>query len=98
MFEVLAIVALSAVIVALVAVIIVSRRPKSWLDRVTGERVLVHTVDSQTIEGSLFAVLSDGVLLKAPRLMEDQPLNIAGEVFIPRAKIAMVQRPGSGDA
>lgn len=74
------------------------RRSTSWLESITLERVLVHTSDDQTFEGNLAGVASDGLLLKAVRLVDENPVNVAGDVFIPRSKIVMVQRPTGGDS
>lgn len=94
MFEVLVIVALLLIVVILAGAQVLRREPKGWLDKVSGERVLVHTVDNQTIEGALISVLRDGLVLRAPRLIADEAVNVAGDVFVPRPKVALVQRLG----
>lgn len=94
MFEVLVIVALVLLVLMGAGALVLRREPKGWLDKISGERVLVHTVDNQTIEGALISVLRDGIVLRAPRLIDDQPVNVAGDVFVPRQKVALVQRIG----
>lgn len=83
-----------AAVVTTVVAELVRRHRRGWLARVRGERVLVHTIHDQTLEGSLVEVLRDGLVLKAPRMIDDAPVAIAGDVFVPREKVALVQRLG----
>jgi hypothetical protein len=99
MLEPVVIVALVAVVGAVVVLLFAVHHRADrtgWLESVSGERLLVHTVDNQTIEGVLFAVLRDGLLLKAPRIVDDVTVNVSGEVWVPREKVALVQRPNGG--
>lgn len=65
---------------------------RSWLRQRTLARILVHTTDDKTIEGVLDTVARDGVVLIAGRYLEgDAKVELAGETFIPREKIAFVQ-------
>lgn len=52
----------------------------------------VHTTDDQTIEGTLVADGTDGLVLTAATLHDaDGPVPMAGEVFIPRGRVSFVQ-------
>jgi hypothetical protein len=63
-----------------------------WLAKAIMRRMLVHTTDDKTIEGNLFAVAPDGVVLVAAQYREgEKPMTLAGHVFIPRAKVAFTQ-------
>lgn len=68
---------------------------RGWLVRRRSERLIVHTTDGQTIDGTLRDVGPDGLVLLAPRLV-DADVALAGDVFIPKAKVLMVQRPSAG--
>lgn len=98
--ELVVLVVLLAVVGGLAATVVrqrfASSGDASWLDRVMGERVLVHTTDNQTIDGSLMAVQLDGLILRAATLHTDQPIPLSGELFVPRAKVSLVQRVGAG--
>lgn len=84
-----AVAALVAAAAVGVAAVVAGRR--SWVKRVTAERVLVHTTDAQTVEGVLRDWSRDGLVLAAPRLV-DQEADLAGEVFIARERVLMIQR------
>jgi hypothetical protein len=69
--------------------------PTAWLDGLVRERILVHTVDEQSIEGLLEAVCPDGLVLVTATYLGTTTAQMGGEVFVPRATIRMVQRPKS---
>jgi hypothetical protein len=92
---VLAILMLLVVLAALFADWLDGRRPDEqldWLDRVTGEQVIVHLVDDQTVKGALVDVHRDGLVLRAAQLIAQPAVDIAGDVFVPRDKVLMLQR------
>lgn len=64
-----------------------------WLESVLTRRIIVHQKTSQSIEGSLSAVMADGVVLRAPVLLNDDgsKTQMAGEVFVPRENVAFAQ-------
>lgn len=70
-----------------------------WLETVTKRRVVVHTRDGQSVEGSLSDVMADGVVLKAALLLtpggpdgsRTDKTAMAGEVWIPQANVAFAQ-------
>jgi hypothetical protein len=68
--------------------------PPSWLDDLEAERLIVITTEGKTFEGNLMAVASDGLILTAAQLRDGEQHPLAGDVFIPREKIRLVQRPG----
>lgn len=87
--------ALAAALYVAVRRLVDARRPDTWLDGVTSERILVHTVESQTIDGTLLSAGADGLVLVAARFAHtDQPVTFAGDLWVPRDKIRVVQRPG----
>ena len=65
--------------------------PTEWLKAITHSACVVHTKDGNTYQGLLAAVFNDGVLLKSATHIDAQ-VQLAGDVFVPRAMIAMVQR------
>ena len=67
--------------------------PSEWLERVLTKKVIVHTKGDQSIEGLLVANYADGLLLHAPSLLNSgaAPTPMAGEVFIPRPNVLLVQ-------
>jgi hypothetical protein len=85
----------AVVVVAFVAVtatamwLVFARRP-GWLARSTRHRVLVHTVDGQTIDGQLARVDRDGLVLSPA---EWESVDVGGEVFVPRERVGWCQRP-----
>lgn len=70
----------------------------SWVDEVTFDRVLVFTVDDDTIEGVITDVFVDGLQMEDARLLRahENPVPFAGTIFISKSKIKFVQRPGGG--
>lgn len=66
---------------------------RSWLRHRLAHSVIVHTVDDQSISGVLEEVARDGLILRAARFLDsnDAQVPLAGETFIPRHKIALLQ-------
>lgn len=70
------------------------RKDPRWLEKVTGRSVLIHTRDERTVEGVITAAYEDGVLVGAAKLHGDGPVvPMAGDVFVPRGNIVLVQAP-----
>ncbi len=69
------------------------RSRQDWLSTVMTKRILVHTKGDMSIEGSLVAQMSDGIILRAAQLLNSgaNPTSMAGEVFVPRENIAFAQ-------
>lgn len=65
--------------------------PASWLDQKMARRLVVHTTDDRSIEGLLESVGPDGVTLRAARLMGKPPVELGGEIWLPRETVAFVQ-------
>ena len=63
----------------------------SWLEEKTARRLVVHTTDDRSIEGLLEFVGPDGVTLRAARLMAKPPVDLGGEIWLPRETVAFVQ-------
>ena len=69
-------------------------QPKpTWLERVMKKRIVVHLVNDQSIEGSLMEITSDGIILRAAKLLlpDGKATPMKGESFIPREKVAFAQ-------
>jgi hypothetical protein len=64
-----------------------------WLDAVLTRRIIVHQKSGQSVEGSLSVVMADGLVLRAPVLLNDDNsrTQMAGEVFVPRENVAFAQ-------
>ena len=67
--------------------------PPGWLQGAVGRRVLVHTSDDRSIEGVVTVVAPDGIILRAARLLEKTPVDLAGETWVPRSLVSFVQFP-----
>lgn len=65
-----------------------------WLSRVMKRKIILHTKDSQSIEGVLWEQSRDGVILRAAKLLGEKGMStsMAGEVFVPRENVAFAQR------
>lgn len=67
------------------------RSPTGWLRRQLATQCVIHTVDDQSIAGFLEEVARDGVILRAATHLGETKVDIAGECWIPRARISWVQ-------
>lgn len=67
--------------------------PTDWLEAVMTKRILVHTKDGISIEGSLVAQMDDGIVLRAAKLIDapDRTTALLGEVWIPSSNLAFAQ-------
>lgn len=66
--------------------------PGDWLDRATHRKIIVNTKDGGTsIEGVLRETHRDGLLLWNAQVMSRNPVNLTGEVFIPKEQVLFVQ-------
>lgn len=91
--------AITAAILTTAALVVVhtivrARRqaPPEWLDSRLTRRVLVHTVDGTSIEGSLIRAAPDGLILAAARYLDDaEPKDLLGETYIPRPRVGFIQ-------
>lgn len=73
-----------------------SGEPRAFLPTVIGRVVFVHTSDDQTYEGVLTEEHTDGLVLHVAKLHTsnaDNPVPMAGQVFIPRANLRLLQLP-----
>jgi hypothetical protein len=65
----------------------------TWLRRATKTELLVHTVDERTIKGVLVETGREGLILRAAAYLEGQSsIPLAGETYIPRERVAFVQK------
>lgn len=71
----------------------VQDEPVKWLESVLRKRIIVHTRDNQSVDGSLVSTMDDGFVLRAARLLNQgaPATTMAGEVFIPRENVAFAQ-------
>lgn len=67
-----------------------------WLKRVQTRKIIIHSLNDSSIEGLLVRSWHDGVTLRSASLLNSgsDPTPMAGEVFIPREQIALVQLDG----
>lgn len=67
----------------------------NWLDTVAGTPVLLTATDGRTYRGLMLDQYEDGVCLLAAALLQADgtPVPINGELFVPRARVAVIQRP-----
>lgn len=67
--------------------------PNTWLELMLRRRMIVHTKDDQSFDGSLWMTTDDGLILRAVSLLNTNgaPTQMAGEVFIPRLNVAFAQ-------
>lgn len=64
----------------------------NWLEKAIHRRIIVHTVAGSSIEGTITVAADDGLVLWAARMLADpKPVDLAGEVFIPREQVLIVQ-------
>lgn len=66
-----------------------------WLAQHLTRRIVVHTTDDLSLEGTLRLQSTDGVVLVAVRLLEDN-VELGGDVWVPRQKVAFVQEQRAG--
>lgn len=77
------------VLAAAVVWLIVTR---AYLWQRRGRKAIFHTKQGQSIEGILAGRYRDGIVLAGARMLDtDGPVSMAGEVFIPKGDIAIVQ-------
>lgn len=65
----------------------------TWLDRVMRKKIVLHTLNDQSIEGVLMEQTADGIIMRASSLLgsDGKRTPMAGEVFIPRENVAFAQ-------
>lgn len=81
-------------VVAVVLVLVLERR--RWLRRQYARRVIVHTTDDTSIEGTLIATAVDGIVLKAAKLLDAEDTPLGGDVFISSSKTHFIQLVAPG--
>lgn len=72
--------------------------PAAWTDRVLKRRILVHLDTDQSIQGVLMERAEDGLILRAAKLLGDDPdtklpveTALAGETFVPSGRVVFAQ-------
>ena len=67
--------------------------PVEWIESVLRKRIIVHLKNGDSIDGSLWETMDDGIVLRAAQLLnaEGPATTMAGEVFIPRENVAFAQ-------
>jgi len=71
------------------AVVVLERRP--LLRRQMSRRVVVHTTESASIEGTLTAYSRDGAVLTAARYLDGDGTDLGGDTFVPAGKLHFIQ-------
>lgn len=94
MIEIVVAIALAAAAAALAVALVAMRRPTRWLDQTVRRRVVVHTLDGETLSGLLLVVAEDGIVLDPAQLHDAaEPTALAGGAFVPRGRIKFTQHP-----
>ena len=71
---------------------------RKWINQLTANMVVVHTVGEESIRGILLAVHGDClVLTSATHLSEHGPRKLDGDVIVPRAQVAFMQHLPAGE-
>jgi hypothetical protein len=88
-----ALLAILVVVLIVLGIVLWLRRPDRWLAQRTTRRVVLHTTDSQSIDGLLMTVAPDGIVLSNAIYLDNsaEPVQMGGEIWVPRDKVAMVQ-------
>lgn len=73
------------------------RQPR-WIRDRRLEQVLVHTVGGDTIAGALLRAERDAIILVQARFFDGNEgsaasVPMAGEVYVPRERVAFIQKP-----
>jgi hypothetical protein len=65
----------------------------TWLDDLTFDTVIVHTIhNGPSLRGLRVAVYDDGILLRDVVNLDNEPLVVeAGTTFVPRGQVARLQ-------
>lgn len=66
---------------------------RGWVEKKRRRQLLVHTTTDQTLRGVLLEESPDGLVLAGVEYLGEKALTMAGQVFVPREKIAMIQLP-----
>ena len=70
---------------------------RSWLKRLEGYRVVVHTRDDQSLRGVVTKGAHDSLVLAgAEHLEKASAESVAGDVVVGESNISFVQRFGEG--
>lgn len=64
---------------------------RNWLEQRRCDKVIVHTTDKVSLGGVLMSTGRDGIVLTAVRYLEDEGVELGGEVFVPREKVSFMQ-------
>jgi hypothetical protein len=67
------------------------------ISRYVRRRVVIHTIDEQSLRGRLVSVTVDGITLEEAELLAGSEVAvIQGRTFVPRANVSWVQRLEGG--
>jgi hypothetical protein len=79
------------------AVPVVAEPEPSWLHALMATQVIVHTTDDRSIEGLLVMESTKGIILRNAKLLDEgrAPVPMAGETWLPKESIFIVQVPGT---
>lgn len=65
---------------------------KRWVRQRLGQEIVVHTTEDDSYKGILDAEYTDGLVLRATTRLGAEPVSLPGELFVPRDKVALIQR------
>ena len=70
---------------------------RRWVKKHQLQRVLVHTVGNETIDGLLLGEEPGAIILVQSSFVDSSdsagPVPMAGEVYVPRGRVAFIQKP-----
>lgn len=66
-------------------------RTKRWLQAVDLRAVIVHLDNDSSMRAVLAGSDDDGLLLKAVTILGANPVEVAGDVWVPRANVVFIQ-------
>jgi small nuclear ribonucleoprotein (snRNP)-like protein len=66
----------------------------TWLDSLTLDTVIVHTVGGMSFKGNLVSTYADSMVLRDARVLEDENMSkiLDGEAVIPREQVLFIQK------
>jgi hypothetical protein len=64
---------------------------RRWLKDKVRQHAVVYTTEDKVLEGVLFVVSDEGIVLNNTVIHEGKGVPLAGDIFIPRERIRFVQ-------
>ena len=83
---------ISVLAAAATAAVVLWRPWTAWTTPPPRRRIL-HLVDGTSLDGTLVARRRGELVLHDAKVVADEPVEIAGEVTVPRSRVAWSQKP-----